>query len=261
MTLSLSVLVADDEPLARERLELLLAECAGVELVATATNGSEALAMIRAHDPDVVLLDIMMPVLDGFDVLEQAAGHPAIIFVTASDRFAVRAFDVAAVDYVLKPARLVRLEAALQRAREAIATRERAEQGEPAQPASPALNADATAGVEDLWVSRQGELLRIPLDHVDWIKAEGEYVRLAVGQQSYLHREPIGRLAARLPAARFVRVHRSTIVRTDVVAAVKRTRYGGLAVALRGGGPELPVGRKYAPALRALTGRRSATQA
>lgn len=253
----LRVLVADDEPLAVARLLRFLKQCRDVEVVATASNGEEALALIRGHQPDAVLLDIKMPLLDGFDVIEQQLGPrtPVIIFVTAFHRFAIQAFEVAAADYLLKPVRLARLEAALDRARQAIAARAHSDpealRGIAEALRQSAQDADRDPGETDIWVPRQGEFHRVPIDRIDWIKAEGVYVRLWVGSQSYLHRELIGQLADRLPSRRFLRIHRSIIVRSDLIAAVRRTRYGGLAIGLTDG-TNLPVGRKYAGSVRML---------
>ncbi len=253
----LRVLVADDEPLAVERLLRFLACCRDVEVVATASNGEEALALIREHQPDAVLLDIKMPLVDGFDVIEQQLGErtPVIIFVTAFHRFAIQAFEVAAVDYLLKPVRLTRLEAALDRARTAIVARTNADSAALRSIAETlrhsAQVADESREEEDIWVPRQGEFHRVAVANIDWVKAEGVYVRLWVGKQSYLYRELIGHLAERLPSRRFLRIHRSAIVRRDFVITLGRTRYGGLLVRLADG-IELSVGRKYAVAVRAL---------
>lgn len=253
----LRVLVADDEPLAVERLLRFLRRCRDVEVVATASNGEEALTLIREHQPDAVLLDIKMPLLDGFDVIEQQLGErtPVIIFVTAFHRFAIQAFEVAAADYLLKPVRLARLEAALDRARAAISARSNAGTAALRTIAETlrqsAQDAELSRDEEDIWVPRQGEFHRVPLASIDWVKADGVYVRLWVGEQSYLYRELIGHLAERLPPRRFLRIHRSAVVRSDFVTALRRTRYGGLMVRLADGS-ELPVGRKYAAATRAL---------
>ncbi|MFC3711132.1 LytR/AlgR family response regulator transcription factor [Sphingoaurantiacus capsulatus] len=250
MSETLRVLAADDEPLALDRTARLLAQLAGVELVGRAANGEEALAMIRELTPDVVLLDISMPLLDGFDVIEQPLGAapPAIIFVTAFHRFAVKAFEVAAADYILKPVRLARLAAALDRVRAARAAPDPA-----AMKALAASIRETTRSDEDddLWVQRRGEYLRVALPRLDRISAEGEYVRLHVGAETYLYREPIGQLAERLAVHGFIRIHRSAVVRGSFVSAARRTRYGRLAVRLADGS-EAAVGRKYASAVRAL---------
>lgn len=257
----LRILIADDEPLAVDRLARLLAQLPAVELVGRAANGEEALALIRRLSPDVVLLDIKMPLLDGFDVIEQQLGPkvPLIIFITAYHRFAVKAFEVAAADYILKPVRLARLETALDRARAALAARSVAHEPAALKALAASLRESTQATDQDvdddLWVQRQGEFIRLPIARLDRVKAEGEYVRLYVGGQSYLYRQPISHLADRLVGQGFIRIHRSAVVRTDFVAAVRRTRYGRLAVQLADG-VELPVGRKYGDAVRALISRR-----
>lgn len=260
MTLPLRVLVADDEPLAVDRLSRLLAQLPAVALAGTAANGEEALAMIRDLAPDVVLLDIKMPLLDGFDVIEQQLGAraPAIIFVTAFHRFAVKAFEVAAADYILKPVRLARLATAIERARALIATQQVAQDPAALRALAASLRHSTTAAEpdpdEDFWVQRHGEFIRVPVSRLERATAEGEYVRLHAGDQSYLHREPIGHLAERLAPRGFIRVHRSAVVRSDLVTAARRTRYGRLAVILADGS-EQTVGRKYADTVRGLINR------
>lgn len=254
---NLRVIVADDEPLAIERLLRFLARCRDVEVVATAGNGEQALSLIRQHQPDAVLLDIKMPLLDGFDVIEQQLGArtPVIIFVTAFHRFAIQAFEVAAADYLLKPVRLARLEAALDRARAAISARTNADtatlRGIAGTLRQSVQEAEESQEDDDIWVPRQGGFHRVQLASIDWVKAEGVYVRLQVGDQSYLYRELIGHLAERLPTRRFLRIHRSVIVRRDFISALRRTRYGSLLVRLSDG-IELPVGRKYVAGARSL---------
>lgn len=260
------VLIADDEPLAVDRLTRLLAQLPDVELVGSAANGEEALALVRRLQPDVLLLDIKMPLLDGFDVIEQQLGAkvPMIIFVTAFHRFAVKAFEVAAADYILKPVRLARLETALERARAALAARAVIHDPIALKALAGSLRESTQAtepdADDDLWVQRQGEFIRVPFDRLDRLTAEGEYVRLHVGAHSYLYRQPIGHLAERLAARGFIRVHRSTVVRTDFVVAVRRTRYSRLAVQLADG-LEQQVGRKYAESVRALISRHPAQRA
>lgn len=260
MTAPLRVLVADDEPLAVDRLRRLLGQLPDIALVGTAGNGEDALAMIRQLAPDVVLLDIKMPLLDGFDVIEQQLGArpPAIIFVTAFHRFAVKAFDVAAADYILKPVRLARLATAIERARALTARPEVAHDPAALLALAESLRRSTAAGEpdldDDLWVQRHGEFVRVPIARLERATAEGEYVRLHLGAHSYLHREPIGHLAERLARRGFIRVHRSAVVRSDLVTATRRTRYGRLAVILADGS-EQTVGRKYADAVRSLITR------
>lgn len=261
MTASLRVLVADDEPLAVDRLTRMIAQLPDVELAGSAANGEEALGLIRALSPNVVLLDIKMPLLDGFDVIEQQLGDrpPVIIFVTAFHRFAVKAFEVAAADYILKPVRLSRLATALDRARAAVAAQQVAHDPAALLALAASLRESTRAADpdedEDLWVQRQGEFVRVPLARLDRVDAEREYVRLHVGAVSYLYREPIGHLAERLASRGFIRVHRSAMVRADFVVGARRTRYGRLAV-IFADGTEQMVGRKYGDAVRSLIGRR-----
>src|SRR5437870_2290599 len=175
--LTLRVMVVDDEPLAVERLQLLLARLEGVTVVGTANDGDAALRIAEAVAPDVVLLDIAMPGMDGIDVaraLSRSAVDPAVVFVTAFDNFAVAAFDVAAIDYLMKPVQPDRLERALERAR-AWLSGGRAGGGRP-----------ASSHVEEFWVPDHSGLVRIAAADIQRITAERDYMRLHVGARSWL---------------------------------------------------------------------------
>jgi DNA-binding LytR/AlgR family response regulator len=257
MTL-LRVMTVDDEPRALRRLEILLDRIGDVTLVASARSGEEAIAVVRRERPDVLLLDIEMPGLTGLDLLGELATEelPVVIFVTAFDRYAVKAFDVSALDYVLKPVRLDRLRAALDKAREALRSRGTeaqvkrlraaiaalAEEAEPLAPPPPRFE-------QDLWVQNRSEVMRVPVASVDWIEAEDDYVRLHVGANSYLHNDTMNALEERLDPADFIRIHRSAMIRIGRITGYCRNGYGGLAVKLDGG-RELRVGRSYLGAVR-----------
>jgi two-component system, LytTR family, response regulator len=207
---SVRALVADDQPLARERLVSLLSAAPDVRVVGTAATGREAVDAIQAQAPDLVFLDVQMPELDGVAVIE-AVGHermPATVFVTAFDEFAIRAFEVHALDYLLKPFGRLRFEAALDRARRFL-DRERA--GELASRLAALLDDLKTphAHGERLMVRNGGRVAFVPVDQIDWIEAEGNYTRLHVGPEFHLQRETMGALLARLGDARFFRIHRS----------------------------------------------------
>ncbi|HEX2762642.1 MAG TPA: LytTR family DNA-binding domain-containing protein [Allosphingosinicella sp.] len=247
MTEPLRILIVDDEPLAIERLQLLLARIEGTALAGTASEGAAALRLVEAVAPEVVLLDIAMPGMDGIDVaraLGKAEKPPVVIFVTAFATFAVAAFDVAAVDYVMKPVAAERLERAIERARERIA----GGAGEPP-------GGGASPYVEEFWVSEARGLVRLSADDIDRVSAERDYMRLHVGTRSWLINQTIGRLEAELDPAKFVRLHRSAIVRRDFVAGLRRDESGRWWARL-GDGVEQKVGRLYLHNAKGLAGRR-----
>jgi two-component system, LytTR family, response regulator AlgR len=243
----LSVLVVDDEPLAIERLQLLLARLPGVTLAGTGADGEAAIRLAEALSPDVVLLDIAMPGMDGIDVaraLARLPRSPVVVFVTAFDSFAVAAFDVDAVDYLMKPVDRERLERALGRARTHLDRRGDAavEQGE------------RPAYLEEFWASDQSGLVRIAVEDIDKVTAERDYMRLHVGKRSWLVHHSMARLEEGLDPARFVRLHRSGIVRRDFVTGLRRDDAGSWYARLADGS-EQKVGRLYLQNARALTGR------
>jgi two-component system response regulator AlgR len=246
MTDPIRFLVVDDEPLAIERLQLLLARMEGVTVAGTASDGAAALRLVEAVRPDAVLLDIAMPGMDGIDVaraLGRAAAPPLVIFVTAFDSFAVAAFDIEAVDYVMKPVSAERLARAVERARERLAARTggvRADIGSPF--------------VEEFWVSESRGLVRLAAADVDRVSAERDYMRLHVGHRSWLINHTIGRLEAELDPARFVRLHRSAIVRRDFVTGLRRDVGGRWWARLADGG-EQKIGRLYLANAKGLAGR------
>jgi two-component system response regulator AlgR len=238
---SLRTLIVDDEPLAIERMQLICRDLAGLDVAGTAQDGAAALRMIDALSPDLVLLDMTMPELDGLAVARALIGRkprPAVIFVTAHENFAVEAFDLDAVDYVLKPVTPDRLERAVARA---LARRgERAEQG--------------GDWLTEFWVPYRSELLRIAAADVDRIDAERDYVRLHVGDRSYLLLQTVTGLEARLDPQRFIRLHRSTILRRDRITGL---RHDGLGVwsAELADGSAVRIGRTYLAKAKAMAGR------
>lgn len=244
----LRVLIADDEPLAAERLQLLLVRLEGVDVVGTASDGDSAVRMADALAPDLVLLDIAMPGLDGIEVARALAAHrpaPAIVFITAFDQFAVAAFEVAAVDYVMKPVDPGRLVQALDRARAYL--RRRGEEAlSPALPLSPYL--------EEFWASDLSGLVRIAARDIDRVLAERDYMRLHVGRRSWLIHSSMNALEEGLDPTLFIRLHRSAIVRRDFIAGFSRNA-SGRWIARLADGAEQPVGRLYAESVREMAGR------
>jgi two-component system response regulator AlgR len=234
-------LIADDEPLAVERLQILCGRLAEVSLVGTATNGAGALRLIKALTPDLVLLDIQMAGMNGIAVAQALAAQesrPALIFVTAYDHFAVAAFDVAAVDYLLKPVEASRLERAITRMRMQIDT---------ARDSAPS----APAWTKEFWVPHRTEIIRIAAQDIDLIVAERDYMRLHVGTRSFLLHETITELERRLDPAEFVRLHRSTLARRDRIVGFKHNGAGAWQAQLRDG-RWLRVGRSYLANARAM---------
>lgn len=237
----LRTLIVDDEPLAVERMQVICSRIAGVQVVGTASDGDAALRLCEALSPDLLLLDLTMPETDGLTVARQLSAQrnaPAVIFVTAHDEFAVEAFDLDAVDYVLKPVAPERLERAIARV---VARR-----GERTEPASEWL--------EEFWVPHRSELVRVPAADVRQIDAERDYVRLHVGDQSYLLLQTITSLQERLDPERFIRIHRSHILRRDHVAGLKHEGLGVWSVETKDG-ETLRIGRTYLPEVKKMAGR------
>jgi two-component system, LytTR family, response regulator AlgR len=239
----LRTLIVDDEPLAIERLQILCAQVPGIALVGTAADGEAALRLIDALAPEIVLLDIAMPGLDGIGVgraLEGKVERPAIIFCTAFDQFAIAAFDVAAVGYLLKPVGPEQLAKTV--ARVAAARR------------LPLGAAPAPEWLDEFWVPHRSEVIRIAAGDIERIEAERDYMRLHVATRSFLLHQTISALEQRLDPARFVRLHRSAIVRRDWIAKLRHDGLGTWYAVLRDG-REVRIGRSYLANARALMGR------
>jgi two-component system response regulator AlgR len=242
----LRTLIVDDEPLAVERMQVICARLPELTVVGTASDGAAALRLVEALSPDLLLLDMTMPEVDGLSVARELAvraGSPALIFVTAHEDFAVEAFDLEAVDYVLKPVDTERLGRAVARA---IARR------------GPVV-AKGTEWLEEFWVPHRSELLRIEAGQVERIDAERDYVRLHVGSsdgqpRSYLLLQTIAGLEARLDPGRFIRIHRSTILRRDCIRGLRHEGLGVWSVELSDG-EMLRIGRTYLRKVKAMAGR------
>ncbi|MFL6210982.1 MAG: LytR/AlgR family response regulator transcription factor [Pyrinomonadaceae bacterium] len=229
-------LIVDDEPLARRRIRRLLAHDADVELVGDCADGYEAIAAINEHAPNLIFLDVQMPELDGFGVLNQlkSAQLPLVVFVTAYDQYALQAFEVCAVDYLLKPFDRKRFELALSRAK----TRLVRERGDELSQRTLALLTELQARArhpDRILVKAGGRAFFLKADEIDWIEAEGKYVRLYVGRESYLLREAIGSIEAQLDPKMFMRIHRSAIVNIDRVRELQPWFHHEYRVILRDG--------------------------
>jgi DNA-binding LytR/AlgR family response regulator len=254
---TIRVFAVDDEALALRRLELLLRRIDDVELIGTARSGAQALAGIAETRPDLVLLDVRMGSMDGFAVVEQLSGPdmPLVIFVTAFDQFAVRAFEVSAVDYLVKPVEMDRLTAAIDKARAALATQDSALHIAELQSVIAALRQDRPAAAprfeSEIWAQRRGEFVRVRAADIDWIEAERDYVHLHADDKSYLLRETISGMQARLDPQAFLRIRRSALVRVDAVTGIRKAGYGDLRVQLASG-VQLRVGRTYVKQVRGV---------
>ena len=243
--MKIRTLIVDDEPLGRERIRTLLGDDAEIEVVGECSNGRQAVAAIERTLPDLVYLDVQMPEMDGFAVLNAIASErmPAIIFVTAYDRYAVRAFEVHALDYLQKSFDRERFQAALRRAKEEI---RRSRDG--------LWNERLTGLLEDLQVRQKrltrlvirsaGRIFFLRVEEIDWLEAADNYVHIHMGRESHLVRETLQSLEDRLDPSRFLRIHRSTLVNVDRIQELQPLFHGDYVVKLLDG-TELSLSRSY----------------
>lgn len=253
--MTIRAMIVDDEPLARQRLRDLLAGAPDIELVAECADGREAIAAVESMPPDLLFLDVQMPELDGFDVLH-AIGIgtvPVVVFVTAYDRFALRAFESHALDYLLKPFDDDRFEAALERARARIEERQRGALDQRLRALLQEIRADP-GYLQRLVVPVGHRQIFIRTDEIDWIEAERNYIRLHVRGRTHLLRENLSRIEVTLDPAKFRRIHRSTIVNIDRIHAVESLFRGEYVVILRDG-TKLTSGRSYRANIHQLMGK------
>jgi DNA-binding LytR/AlgR family response regulator len=243
-------LIVDDEAPARERLKRLLADVGGVEVISEAADGIHAVEAIEQERPDLVLLDIQMPGLDGFGVIEALAHSPPVIFVTAYDEYAIRAFEVNALDYLLKPFSRARLEKAIDRAQAA-----RVEARQPDARLASLLESLAAQGryLTRLAVRDRDHINVLDADEVDWIGVEGERVLVHVADEAYPVRRTLAELESRLDPATFFRAHRSAIVNLNRVQEIIPWFKGSHKLRLTTGA-EVDLSRAHARALRKILG-------
>lgn len=265
--MSLSAVVADDEALGRRGIIARLARVQEFEVVAECRSGRETIDAVRRHRPDLLFLDVQMPGIDGFQVMDALteAERPYVIFVTAYDRHAVRAFEVQALDYIVKPIDDERFGEALRRASEAIMRKRESELGR--RVASVVAAAGDVSNASDRREAREGPLgasfavrdrgrvTFVRHAEVDWIESAGDYVRLHSGQNSWLMRETLSSVARRLPEKKFLRIHRRAIVHVDRIRELRAFDSGDYAVFLRDG-TELRLSRTFQGAVARLTTRR-----
>jgi two-component system, LytTR family, response regulator len=255
---SLRAVIVDDEELARQLLREYLWEVGGVEVVAECGDGFDAVKSIGELKPDLVLLDVQMPKLDGFEVLEliqpsiPSGSPPAVIFVTAYDQYAMRAFEANAVDYLLKPFRLDRFKQALERARVRIGAPKPASAG--LTPADLAAAARPPGQAIERIVVRDGAKVHIiPIAKLDYVEAQDDYAALHSEQKSYLKQQTITSLETQLDPQRFVRIHRSYIVNLERIARIEPYAKDSRVAVLRDG-TQLPVSRSGYARLKTLLG-------
>jgi two-component system, LytTR family, response regulator len=247
-------LIVDDELLARRKIRRMLARDHTVEVIGECSNGREAIEAIKSLSPNLLFLDVQMPELDGFAVLEALPPQqvPMTIFVTAFDQYALRAFEVYALDYLLKPFDRVRFDKALGRAKERLFGDPRAALNQQTLALLQELKAQ-TSHADRLVVKSGGRAFFLKTDEIDWIEAEGKYVRLHVGRESYLLREAIGTIEAQLDPRKFPRIHRSTIVNIDRIQELQSWFHNEYRVILNDG-TELVLSRSCRKRLGELMG-------
>jgi two-component system LytT family response regulator len=238
-------LIVDDEPLARERLAGMLAAEPDIEVIGQCRDGEEAVKAIVEQTPDLVFLDIQMPQMNGFEVIEAVGGErmPLVIFVTAHDQYALRAFQVRALDYLLKPFDRDRFRDALQRARKQVERDDSGEIGRRLLALVKDMRRDQPR-TDRLVVKSGGRLFFLRADEIDWIEAAGNYVRLHVGSTSYLLRETMNAIEGRLDPEKFFRIHRCRIVNMERIQELQPWLNGEYAVLLRTG-TRLTLSRGY----------------
>ena len=251
--------IADDEHLARRKLRVLLDSEPGVQVVAECQDGQQTVNAVQTHRPDLLLIDIRMPDMDGFQVLKQIApdAMPVVVFTTAYDQFAIRAFEAHALDYLLKPFDGERLHHAVERARaELLKLHDRDLTGRIldllAKNMEPKM--ESKQGDDRMVIRAGGKVVFLDVKEIDWIEAAANYVKLNVGKDSYLLREGIGSISERLDPDRFVRIHRSVIVNVRKIKELQPCESGEYIAVLRNG-KELSCSRGYRTQLQRLIGR------
>ncbi len=241
--------LADDEVLARQKVRQLLKTIEDVDIVGECATAFETIDLVKLTHPDLLFLDICMPDMDGFDAVSALSSNPGsklphIVFVTANDKWAVRAFEYHALDYLLKPFTAERLHAAVQRVRDRLASKD------------DVGNDSSNSGIERyttrMVFKSRGRILFLSVEDIRWIEAEENYVKLHTSDQSHLLRESIGRLEGRLDPQSFLRVHRSAIVNLHHVKEVKNSADGDANVLLMSG-EKIPMSRSYRSRIQRLT--------
>ena len=249
------VMVVDDEPLAREKIREMVRDDPELEIIGECVNGIEAVAAIQAQSPDLLLLDVQMPEMGGFSVLEALESEklPVVIFVTAYDQYAVRAFEVHALDYLLKPFDRERFETALQRAKAQIRRERNGSIDQRILALLEELKAESKY-LERLVVKTGGRVFFLETEEIDWVEAEGNYVSVHTAKKSYVLRETISNLEAQLDPKKFVRIHRSAIVKIDRIRELQPWTHGEYHIILHNG-TQLTLSRNYRENLQSALGK------
>ena len=249
-------LIADDEPLARERIRALLAEQADIDVVGEARDGEEAVQAILTHAPDLVFLDIQMPRMDGFEVIRTvgADNMPLVVFVTAYDQHALKAFDVRALDYLLKPFDRDRFAESIGRVRDAIEHSGSDEIGRRLLEIVRELKPGTPPRSDRLVIKSAGRLFFLRIDEIDWVEAAGNYVKLHVGTDEHLLRETMNGIEQKLDPDAFFRIHRSRIVNMERIKELQPWFNGEYVVILHNG-TKLTLSRGYREKLQERLGR------
>lgn len=255
MPSKIRTMVVDDEPVARERIVGLLQQEQDIELVGECADGQQAVNAIQQQHPDLVFLDVQMPACDGFSVIRQVGAEhmPAVVFVTAYDEYALRAFEVHAIDYLLKPFGRDRFQQTLQHARQHLERRRAGDLGRRLLALVQDLKPEPQK-LDRLVVKSGGRVFFLRTDEIDWIEAAGNYVRLHLGEDSHLFRETMNNMEGRLDTRRFVRIHRSRIVNTDRIKELQPWFNGEYVVVLQNGA-RLTLSRGYREKLQERLGK------
>jgi two-component system LytT family response regulator len=243
--MKIRTLIIDDESLARERVKRFLRDDPDIQVIGECSDGKEAIAAIKREKPDLVFLDIQMPEKNGFEVIKALSADvmPTVIFVTAYDQYALQAFDVHALDYLLKPFTRERLHRAIARAREHIEHKNLGNLDERLMSLIADLRSEKKH-LERLVVKSIGRVFFLKVDEIDWIEAAGNYVKLHVGRDGHMIRETMNGIEAKLDPDKFLRIHRSTVVNIDRIKELHPLFSGDYAVILRNG-TELALSRNY----------------
>ncbi len=242
-TATIRVIIVDDEPLARDRVRTLLGKHKDIEIVAEAGDGKSALKKIQIEKPDLVFLDIQMPAMTGFEVVEALpeSERPAIIFVTAYDQYAISAFEIHALDYLLKPFDSERFQSALARAKEQI---EHGQLQELHSKITKLLARQTEAAPDRLIIKESGRIQFLAISDIDWVESSGNYVNIHAGKEAHLFRATMKEMEERLDGNRFKRIHRNCIVNVDKIKELRQTSDGEYMAVLNTG-KELPVSRRF----------------
>jgi two-component system, LytTR family, response regulator len=248
-------LIVDDEPIARKGLRALLDAETGIEIIGECRNGLEAVRAIRELSPDLVFLDVQMPKLSGFDVVAElgAANMPAVVFVTAYDQYAIKAFEIDAMDYLLKPFDEERFHKTIDRVRKHLRQGSFSELNKTLSTLLTRLDRSEAKPNERIVIKSGGRIFFVNVDEIDWIEAAGNYVRLHVGDKSHLLRETMDAMSAKLAADRFLRIRRSLIVNVEQIKVLEPLFKGEYQITLQDG-TELRSSRRYRAQLNPLLG-------